>query len=369
MENNFTIFDPITKRGQTFQSRIVMTALTRCRADPADGCPTDLHVQYYADRAEGTGFIISEAAAISSETNIFKGAACIYTEEQTKAWRKVTDAVHEKGAKIYCQLYHGGRVCPPEVTGVDSIGPSAIRNREPFKAGPKFIDCSEPLEATEEQLEKIKEQYIRAAELAREAGFDGVQLHAANGYLIDEFLRTSSNKRTDKYGGSVDNRCLFPLEVIDSLLTVWQANEIGIKVSPVGCFNDMNDDNPEETFSFLLRELEKRELLFVEIMESGKFKPCTAFYDCVEEQQIVNVCSVLRPSFEGIIVANNGMTAEKGNKKITDAECDMVSFGKLFISNPDLVHRMKNDLPFNETDRDTWQAAGDKGYNTYQKAA
>ena len=341
-------------------NRFVMAALTRVRCDKKTGVPNDLHVKYYAQRASA-GFILTECAPVSNQGNTFPGAGGLYTKEQIAGWKKVVDAVHAKGGRIYTQIWHGGRSANPEDTGEPNLGPSAIAIRGKYRTGKLHVV---PKEMTKEDIEMVKEQFRQAALNCKEAGFDGLQLHGANGYIIDEFLRDASNQRTDEYGGSVEKRCRFPLEVIDILIEVYGAERVGIKVTPVGRFQDMYDSDPIATYSYLLQQLEKRGIAFVEIMEPGEAYAQGIHYE-PGEKQIAETAKTFRPYFKGTLITNNNLTPESAAKTIREGNADLASFGRLFISNPDLVERIRNGWKLNESDVTTYYAGGEKGYADY----
>eukprot|EP01017_Pseudomicrothorax_dubius_P009099 TRINITY_DN13041_c0_g1_i2.p1 TRINITY_DN13041_c0_g1~~TRINITY_DN13041_c0_g1_i2.p1 ORF type:complete len:368 (-),score=93.93 TRINITY_DN13041_c0_g1_i2:51-1154(-) len=340
----------------TLKNRCVMAALTRVRADPTTSVPNDLHVEYYSQRA-GSAFILTECSQIVAESKSFPGSAGIHSEETVAGWKRVTDAVHEKGGLIFLQIWHGGRTVPSERSGAQPIGPSPIIPNISYtgqEGSKKFSDT--PREMTIEDIKNITEAFRLGAERAKRAGFDGVQLHGANGYLIDNFLRSGSNKRTDEYGGSVENRCRFPLEVIDQLISVFGADRVGIKISPLGRFNDMYDENPVETFSYLLEQLDARGCSFVELRDAE---------EATGKAQVPDIYKALRPFFKRAIVANQGLDFEKGNAIIASGLADLVSFGRLFIANPDLVERFRLGKGLNPPDPKTFYGSGPKGYTDY----
>jgi len=276
----------------------------------------------------------------------------------------VVDSVHiNSKSKIFLQLFHCGRVKLNDLDKYPAYSSSNIAVRGTIKTSKGEIRYPEPREMSEEDIIKCLNDFKNSAKLAKEAGFDGVELHGANGYLIDQFLRDCCNKRKDKYGGSIENRCRFPLMVIDELINVFGNERVGIKLSPITRFNDMMDSNPIELYKHFLIELNNRNIMFVEFVEpSINYK---GLYNVSEDEQIKEVCKAFRPYFKGIIIANFGFDFNLGSKIIENGYADMVSFGKLFISNPDLTERFENNWGVIEPDRKTFYSGGEKGYTDY----
>jgi len=344
----------------TLPNRIIMASLTRNRADPKTGIPNDLHVEYYSQRASA-GLILTECSPISNNAQSFLGAGGIYTKEQVEGWKRVTESVHQKQGKIFIQIWHGGRAVNPTTVGEQTFGPSAVAIRGKNKYGQEY---AVPKEMTKEDIELVKGWFKTGAQNAKEAGFDGIELHGANGYLVDEFIRDGSNKRTDEYGGSIENRCRFCLEVIDILIEVFGAKRVGIKLSPVGRFQDMYDSDPVATYKYLLEELSNREIAYVQLMEPLEAFRGEPFYE-EGDKQIAQVCKTLRPYFKGTLVINNNLTPEGAANAIREGYADFASFGRYFISNPDFVERIKNKWSYAEWDRNTFYTGNEKGYTDY----
>jgi 2,4-dienoyl-CoA reductase-like NADH-dependent reductase (Old Yellow Enzyme family) len=359
---NLSLFTNVKIGSYEFPNRVVMAAMTRCRADPSTGIATDLHADYYSQRAEGSAFVLTECSGVSKIGNCFPGAAGIYTEEQAQGWSKVTERVHKVDGKIFLQIWHGGRAGRKEVIGQDPVAPSSLPIRT--KQGDKIIEGDVPKELTVDQIKEIVEEFRRSAKLAKKAGFDGLEVHGANGYLVDQFLRDATNKRKDKYGGSIENRCRFPLEVIDALISVYGADKVGIKLSPVARYQDMYDSDPIPLYTYLLQELQKKKIAFVEIVEASDEE---SLYEKSPTQQIPNVLKTFRPHFKNIIIGNNSFDLNKANEAISNGFCDVVSFGRLFISNPDLVERFKNNSELAQVDWSTAYGGSEKGYTSYPK--
>jgi len=344
-----------------------MASLTRLRCDPSTGIPTDLHAEYYAQRAKGAGLIITESAPISHIAQAQLGAGCCYTDEQMEGWKKVVDAVHKENCPIILQLWHGGRSCHPLLIGEQNIAPSPIALRAVLRS--KNVPHETPKEMTLEDIAQVKKEFKQAAINAKKAGFDGVEIQGANGYLVDQFLRSATNQRSDIYGGSVENRARFCLEVIDDLIEVFGKGRVGIKLSPVGRSMDMFDEDPKATFGYLLTELDKRGIAYVQLMEPGqmlseiKFKIPT--YYPPGNEQIEHVAKTFRPYFRGTLITNMRHTPETALETIKAGEADLISFGRLFIGNPDLPQRIQNGWPLAEFDDTTLYGGKEKGYSDY----
>jgi len=279
-----------------------------------------------------------------------------------EGWRKVVDAVHQKGGRIYLQIWHAGRAAHPQQTGEDSLAPSAIAIRGNLRTN---LPYAKPRAMVQEDFEIVRQQFRQGALNAKEAGFDGIELHAGGGYLIDTFLRDCANLRTDEYGGSIENRCRFPLEIIDILIEVFGAKRVGIKISPVGRFQDMRDSDPLPLFTYLLSEFDKRGLGHIQLTEAKEFYTDKSYYEPGEDQ-MAEVCKTFRPFFKGTIIINNGLTPETGAQALNEGIADLACFGRYFISNPDLVERVKNEWPMNEWDASTFYVGGEKGYIDYK---
>jgi len=361
------IFSALKLGDYVLPNRIAMAALTRCRADPRTGVPNELHVKYYTERAENAGFILTECSGVSMIGNSYPGGCGIWTDEQTEGWKNVCDSVHIVNGRIFLQIWHGGRASRKVVIGTNPVAPSAVPIRVPNKSGDGFENLDVPEELTEDGILEIVKEFRKSAENAARAGFDGLELHGANGYLIDQFLRDCTNKRTDKYGGSIENRCRFPLMVIDELCTVFGPEKVGIKISPVGRFQDMYDSDPISLYSHFLKELNKRKVSFVEIVRAPEKSAEPHFYEVDGEDQISDVWKTFRPVFDGLIVGNNNLSLDSANQYIENGLIDMVTFGRNFIANPDLVERLKNGWPLNAPDYKSFYSPGAVGYIDYPK--
>ena len=348
-----SLFDPVRLGALELPNRIVMAPLTRCRA-AAGRVPNALNAHYYAQRATA-GLIISEATAVDPMGVGYPDTPGIWNEEQAAGWRLVTDAVHAAGGRIVLQLWHVGRISDPHyLGGALPVAPSAIApagHVSLLRPARPFVT---PRALATEELAGVADAYRRGARLAREAGFDGVEIHGANGYLLDQFLQSSTNHRTDAYGGSVANRVRFPLEVTDAVLSVWPADRVGYHLAPAQDSHDMRDDTPAETFTHFARELGRRQLAFLctrEGLREGRLTPA------------------IRGAFGGPLIANQGFTAETAQAELDGGRADAVAWGRLFIANPDLVGRLHRRAALNAPVPETFYGAPGKnpeiGYTDY----
>ncbi|KAG9405098.1 hypothetical protein AC1031_004205 [Aphanomyces cochlioides] len=357
MANN--LFSPIQIGSLHLKNRIFMAPLSRYRAEISTEIPTDLMVEYYAQRASA-GLIFAEAAVVAPKTLNGANQPGIYTEEQLAGWKKVTDAVHTKGGKIFAQLWHPGRAAHPDLNdGTESVAPSAIAiERETHRVdGPKAYTV--PRELTADEIATLVQQYAKAAKNSVEvAGFDGVEIHAANGHLIDQFLSSSSNIRTDNYGGSLENRARFLTEVVQAVTEAIGSDKVGIRFSPLGSFNSINDDDPEGISEYVAKLSQRFNLAYLHVVRLDFFG--------VRQGDIV---PIFRKHFTNTLVSNLGFTKDEANAEIEAGNIDAVSFGQLFIANPDLVERFAKDAELNVPDRSTFYVGGAKGYTDYPTLA
>ena len=342
------LFEPLNLGALRLKNRIVMAPLTRARSP--ERVPTELVARYYAQRAQA-GLILTEATSVSSLGVGYADTPGIWTAEQTEAWRNVTEAVHAAGGLIALQLWHVGRISDPSfLNGNPPVAPSEIaaeghvsllRPERPYPV-PRALEIPE--------IRAVVEEFRRGAENAKKAGFDGVEIHGANGYLVDQFLQSSTNKRTDEYGGSIENRARFALEVADAVSSVWGADKVGMHIAPRGDAHDMGDSDPKATFTYLAEELGKRGL---------------AFLFAREHEAPDSLASDIRRAFGGPLILNEGFTKESAERAITEGRADAVSFGKSFIANPDLVERFRTGAELNTPDPSTFYGGGEKGYVDY----
>ena len=361
------MISPINIGGQELKNRIVMAPMTRGRCTPtedpldmANTNPNDLMVEYYAQRASA-GLIITEATAISELGSGWLNAPHIQTKENVEGWKRVTDAVHEKGGVIYLQLWHMGRQSHSSYhpSTNDIVSASAVKlNGQAKNIHGENVEPETPRALTVEEIKETVQDYVNGARLAKEAGFDGVELHAANGYLIDQFLQASCNLRTDEYGGSMENRVRFLQEIVEAMVEEgsFPANRIGFRLSPNGSYGDMGSEDNDVMFPFVAKTMSKYGLAYLHLMDGlgfgyhGKCKVVTA-YDIKKE-------------FDGPVIANVGLTKATGEGMIRSGAADMVAYGRPYISNPDLVERFKNNWPLNPDPayETWWRPTGAEGY-------
>jgi N-ethylmaleimide reductase len=348
----------------TLKNRVIMAPLTRMRSQQPGNIPTELNARYYEQRA-GAGLIISEATQISPQGQGYPATPGIYSSEQVAGWKLVTDAVHKNNGKIFLQLWHVGRISHSsfQPDGAKPVAPTAkAPTGETFTANWQQVPFETPHALTTDEIAMIINDFRKAAINAKEAGFDGVEIHGANGYLLDQFLQDEVNERKDQYGGSIANRSRFLLEVVDVVAAVWGKNRIGVRLSPYGAFNDMNDSNPIELFSYVLEELNKKQVAFVHVIEPRSTSaggndnispdaPCTS--------------QLFRNKFNGVFISAGGYDLENTKHALENNRADAIAFGRLYISNPDLAKRLIENLPLNKYDRTTFYGGDEKGYTDY----
>lgn len=348
---NIDLFSPVDLGSNSLPNRMVMAPMTRLRA--IDSIPQPLMATYYAQRASA-GLIVTECTMVSPLSNGYMNCPGIYLPEQIAGWQKVTDAVHNAGGKIFLQLWHCGRISHPSL--LEGKQPVAPVGELHTPVGKVVMETPRALEKSE--IAEIIEQFRTGAENAKTAGFDGVELHGAFGYLIDQFLQDGSNQRTDEYGGSIENRARFLLEVVKAVSDVWGADRVGIKLSPSNTFYGMVDSNPQATFSYVLEALNPMGLAYVHLMEPNEID--------LKSRDVINpVTPLFRPIYQGTLITNVNYTQETANAALADGTAELVSFGQLFIANPDLPKRFKLNAPLNEPDPRTFYGSGKEGYTDY----
>jgi N-ethylmaleimide reductase len=360
MSSTINLFSPIQLGRYTLPNRIVMAPMTRLRA--VGSIPTKLMAEYYAQRASA-GLIITECTMVSPLSNGYMNCPGIYSPEQIRGWQQVTDAVHAKGGKIFLQLWHSGRVAHSSlINGELPVAPSAIAAIGAVHSPSGKVNLETPRALETAEIPPIVEQFRQGAENAMKAGFDGVELHGAFGYLIDQFLQDGSNHRTDKYGGSIENRARFLLEVVEAVCSVCQGNRVGIKLSPSNTFYGIQDSNSQATFSYVIEQLNRFQLAYIHLMEPNE-------QDLATRDVINPVISTFRPLYQGLIITNGGYDKSPGNQILATGEADLVSFGRLFIANPDLPQRFAIDAPLNSLNSATFYGKGEQdleqGYTDY----
>ena len=349
------LFSPVEVGPLKLHNRVVMAPLTRSRAGPGN-VPTQLNALYYAQRASA-GLIIAEATQIAPEGQGYISTPGIHSREQIEGWKCVTKAVHVAGGHVVLQLWHVGRISHPSFQpgGALPVAPSAIRPKGQAFTAKGFEPIPTPRALETAEIPRIVAKYVQAAQNALAAGFDGVEVHAANGYLIDQFLRDQTNKRTDRYGGSIENRSRFLLEVIEAVTAAVGAERTGVRISPQNGQNDISDSNPQALFNYVAEQLSTRGLAYLHIIEGDTGGVPVPSFDYAK----------LKRLFGGIVIANNGFDKAHANEEISGGRADLVAFGKLFISNPDLVIRLLLDAPLMPAHRETFYGGAEQGYTDY----
>jgi len=343
------IFSPLSLGNIKLNNRIIMAPLTRARAVD-NRIPNDLMLKYYTQRSSA-GLILTEATAISPSAVGYANTPGIWSQEQIDGWKKITSAVQRNGGKIFSQLWHVGRISHSQfLDGNSPVAPSAIRPEGHVSHVRPITNYETPRALEIHEIKGIIADYKKAALNAKEAGFDGVELHGANGYLVDQFLQDSTNKRTDEYGGSIENRVRFLTEIVDELISVWGSDRVGVHLAPRCDAHDMGDSNPLALFSHVIKELNKRNIAFVFTRE--------AFAED-------SIAPKLKELFNGVFVANEKFTRESANRALEDGIADAVAFGVSFIANPDLVERFKKKAPLNEARPELFYGSTEEGYTDY----
>jgi N-ethylmaleimide reductase len=354
------LLSPATLGEIELANRVILAPLTRCRA--GDGyVPQPINAVYYAQRASA-GLIISEATQVARNGIGYPNTPGIYNQEQVEGWKQVTEAVHNQGGKIFLQLWHAGRVAHPSF-----LEPGELPIAPSFIAADSMADTAEgqqphviPRELKLAEISKIIAQFQRGAKNAKEAGFDGVEIHSANGYLLDQFLQDNSNQREDEYGGSIARRSRFLLEVTQAVIDVWGKERVGVRLSPSSAFNDMQDSNPTATFSYVVQELSGLGIGYLHIIE-----PRIKGNVTIEDDGFGLGAKFFRPMFQGSIITAGGYNRDMGEAILQENHADFVAYGRLFLANPDLPKRFALNASLNRYDRDTFYTSGEKGYTDY----
>jgi 2,4-dienoyl-CoA reductase-like NADH-dependent reductase (Old Yellow Enzyme family) len=344
-----TLFDPLPLGDLLLPNRIVMSPLTRCRAS-AGRIPNALMAEYYAQRASA-GLIISEATAVTPQGVGYPDTPGIWSDEQVAGWKLITQAVHDKGGRIFLQLWHVGRISHPHyLDGELPVAPSAIAPAGHVSLLRPETPYVTPRALEGHEIPGIIEAYRQGAANAKAAGFDGVEIHGANGYLLDQFLQDSTNHRTDDYGGSIENRARLMLEVTDAVIGVWGSHRVGMHLAPRGDAHSMGDSNPLATFEYVATELGRRKITFI----------CAREYVAPDR-----IGPKIKAAFGGVFIANEKFTKETAEQAITDGDADAVAFGQAFIANPDLPKRFRQNATLNTPDTTTFYQGGEHGYVDY----
>lgn len=335
-----------------------MAPMTRCRS-VQNNVPNALMATYYGQRASA-GLIITEATQISTQGIGYPYTPGIHTDEQVQGWKKVTRTVHDKGGKIFLQLWHVGRISHSSYhEGELPVAPSAIKPLGKIYTYEGMKEFETPRALTVEEIKEIVKQYATGAKNAIEAGFDGVEIHAANGYLLDQFLRDGTNIREDEYGSNIENRSRFLFDVIKAITAEIGADKTGLRLSPSGTFNDMTDSDPQKHFTYICDKLNAFDLAYLHIIDALES-------DIKHGANVVNL-SILRNAYKGVLIANGAYDKERGNAVIQNHQADAVAFGVLFLANPDLPERFKTNAVLNEAFPDTFYTQDEKGYIDYPK--
>lgn len=355
------LFDTVKVGDLELKHRIVMAPLTRSRAGE-NLAPREMNVEYYRQRASAA-LIVTEATHVSPQGIGYPLTPGIGTDEQIVGWKKVVDAVHATGGRIFLQLWHVGRISHRvmQENGEQPVSASAVKPAGELYTGKGMIEFEAPRALDLEEISGIVEYFRAGAENAKIAGFDGVEIHGANGYLLDQFLEDGTNKRTDEYGGSIENRARLLLETVEAAIDVWGANRVGVRLSPAGTFNDMNDSTPSETFAYTAEKLGALGIAYLHVIEP---EPKNAVNYKVNGEQISAV-KHLKSIFKGMVIAAQGYDLESGNKVIENGDADLVAYGKLFIANPDLPGRFRQNAPLNAPVESAFYGGGEHGYTDY----
>lgn len=360
MKENQALLESYKLEDLTLNNRVVMAPMTRNRAENKENAPTSLHAEYYKQRS-GAGLIITEGSQISERAVGYINTPGIYTDAQIDGWKKVTTAVHDEGGKIFLQLWHCGRMSHPKFHNGDKpLAPSAINPNAQSYTPDGFEDTVEPKAMTITEIKETVQEFKKAAQNAKEAGFDGVEIHSSNGYLIHQFFNKNANTRTDEYGGNIQNRARFFFEIIEAINEVWDVNKIGVRLNPSlnEAFGITATEETIPTFDYIVDKLNAYNLAYLHLSEP--------FTDVSEIDFLVSdIAKHYRPIYKGTLMINGGFDQEKGNKVIKEGHADLVAYGKLFISNPDLPTRFKKNAELSKWNEDTFYTPGAAGYTDY----
>ena len=338
----------------SFKNRIGMTAMTRTRADP-DGTPNDLNKEYYVQRSLSAGIIATEAMGVLQTVTPWYNSCTIATKKSVGKWREIIDEIHKNKSYIFAQLLHGGRTVHPEyANGAQPVAPSPIQLKTPVHTKNGKDQVPIPKELTKQEIQEISDLFKNSILNSVEANFDGVEFNAANGYLIDQFLRSGTNIRTDEYGGSIENRSKFLLDLVDMALQIVPPSKIGVKISPGTSMNEMHDDNPIELAKHVLKELNKRDILYVVVRQPDK--------DSNEEKMFPQITQFAKEHFKNLVISDGSVPIEERHRRLENNEADIANFGVLMWGNPDLADRIKNDWPLNQPDFQYVYSGGEKSY-------
>lgn len=359
-----TLFSPVHLGALNLAHRVVMAPLTRMRALQPGNVPGALSAEYYAQRATQGGLLIAEATQVGEQGQGYPATPGIYSQAQVEGWKLITDAVHAKGGLIVLQLWHVGRTSHSSFhNGALPVSASAVRPAgQTMTTSWQMVDTETPRALALDELPGVVQSYVDATRNARAAGFDGVELHSANGYLLDQFLQDGSNTRSDRYGGSIENRVRLPLEILDAIINVWSADRVGIRLSPHGTFGDMSDSDTTALFSHMIGEVSKRDIAYLHLIEP---RATLAGGSDAVATGVPDVMAAYRNMFAGKVIAAGGFTAESAETEVNTGRADAVAFGRSFISNPDLVERLRNHNALARYNRATFYGGAEIGYTDY----
>jgi len=361
------LFSPLQVGPYLLNHRIVMAPLTRMRAEKESFAPRPLNAEYYGQRATPGGLIIAEASPVMSTGRGNAGTPGIYSDRQIEGWRDVVDAVHDKGGVIFLQLWHVGRVSHSSFQpgGALPVAPSAVPISETLKtmtADGKVVSYETPRALETSEIAGVIDSFRQAAINAREAGFDGVEIHGANGYLIEQFLQSHTNLRTDRYGGSIENRARLLMEIAQAVIEVWGADRVGVRLSPYGVANDSGEADPMPLYSHVIRALDPSGLAYLHFIEPRSSGAGRAE---VNHQNVPSAMVLFRPIWRGVLISAGGFTGETAEAAIADGHADAIAFGRIFISNPDLPRRLREGFPLTPYNRATFYGGEEIGYTDY----
>ena len=362
-----SLFSPLTIGPYQLKHRLVMAPLTRMRAEKPSLAPRPLNVEYYAQRATSGGLIIAEASPVAATAFGSPGVPGIYSDAQIKGWREVVDAVHAKGGVIFLQLWHVGRVSHSSFQpgGVLPVAPSAVPIPPELKTGTadgKSTTYETPRALETSEIAGVVDAFRQAAANAKAAGFDGVEIHGANGYLVEQFLQSHTNLRTDRYGGSIENRTRFLMEVTQAVIGVWGANRVGVRLSPYGVANGSGEPDPMPLYSHAIQALDPLGLAYLHFVEPRSSGAGRAE---VNWQNVPSAMALFRPMWRGVLISAGGFTGETADAAIAAGHADAIAFGRIFISNPDLPRRLQRGFPLTPYNRATFYGGDVAGYTDY----
>lgn len=355
------LFNPVQVGAYTLSHRVTLAPMTRLRTTQPGDVPSAMMADFYGQRASDGGLEIVEAASVSVQARSYLGAASIYHDDQMEGWQAITKAVHAKGGRVFLQLIHGGRQSHVEMTGgVDPVAPSVVPFDGVAVTKDGFVPASPHRALGIDEIPGIVEDFRAAAQRAKDAGFDGVELHAANGYLVDQFIQDGTNQRSDSYGGPIQNRVRFLRETLEALISVWGAERVGVRISPSGEWGGISDSDPEATFSYVARVLDSYKIAYLHVIE-----PRVKGDDTLHHDHAPVATKYLREHFSGPIIAAGGFDRESAIAIVESGDADLVAFGRHFSSNPDLPYRLKHDLPLTPYVRAAFWGGSEKAYSDF----